>query len=124
VRLFPELKDEFLLWLKDKENQKDSTLKIPITKPSITILATDDAMVLWQKAYHAGLVDNKCQPTMNGMRRASILARAIGEKLNLNPLWEPFERLWNANNLCNSNSQAVKSNYFAEVAQLVDKALQ
>lgn len=84
---------------------------------------TEEAMCLWAKAQRANLADEHFQPTMESMRRASILARIMGEKLNLSPLWEPFEELWKVENLDNSNSQAVNANYYPTVVQMVENAL-
>lgn len=92
-------------------------------RPHVSVLATEEAMCLWAKAQRANLADEHFQPTMESMRRASILARIMGEKLNLSPLWEPFEELWKVENLDNSNSQAVNANYYPTVVQMVENAL-
>ena len=58
------------------------------------VLATDEAMVLWQKAQDAGYVDANYQPLIS-RTQAALLADAIAERLGIKEKWKVFEGLWN-----------------------------
>ena len=57
-------------------------------------LATDKAMVLWQKAQDAGYVDANYQPLIS-RTQAALLADAMTERLGIKEKWKVFEGLWN-----------------------------
>ena len=57
-------------------------------------LATDKAMVLWQKAQDAGYVDANYQPLIS-RTQAALLADAMAERLGIKEKWKVFEGLWN-----------------------------
>ncbi len=57
------------------------------------VLATDEAMVLWQKAQRAGYVDEHFQPLLS-RTQAALLADAMAERLGIKEKWKVFEGLW------------------------------
>ena len=94
----------------------------PEAKELPEALATEEARVLLEKAQKAGFLDEQWQPTQqlwrNGkvsMAKASVLAFIIGGKLNLTPLWDPFEALWNAKDLRVAYSQAMNAQYYSSL---------
>ena len=58
------------------------------------VLATDEAMELWQKAQRAGYVDEHYQPLLS-RTQAALLADAMAERLGIKEKWKVFEGLWN-----------------------------
>lgn len=58
------------------------------------VLATDEAMILWEKAQDAGYVDANCQPLIS-RTQAALLADAIAVRLGIKEKWKVFESLWN-----------------------------
>lgn len=109
--MFPEIKPKFNAWIKGKPYDEESveTASEPEDKGP---LFTPQAMALWGKLQKAGLVDEELQPECT-MRKASMIAKIMGERLGLKPLWQPFEELWNAKNLS-------KAYYFASVSEYKD----
>ena len=94
----------------------------PEAKELPEALATEEGGALMEKAQKAGFLDERWQPTQrlwrNGkvsMAKASVLAVIIGEKLNLTPLWDPFEELWNAKDLRVAYSQAMNAQYYSKL---------
>ena len=57
------------------------------------VLATDEAMVLWQKVQQAGYVDEHYQPLLS-RTQAALLADAMAERLGIKEKWKVFEGLW------------------------------
>lgn len=58
------------------------------------VLATPEAMILWQKAQQAGYVDDHYQPLISRTQSA-LLADAMAERLGIKEKWKVFEALWN-----------------------------
>ena len=58
------------------------------------VLATPEAMILWQKAHQAGYVDGRYQPLISRTQSA-LLADAMAERLGIKEKWKVFETLWN-----------------------------
>ena len=62
------------------------------------VLATDEAMILWQKAQQAGYVDDHYQPLLSRTQSA-LLADAMAQRLGIKEKWKVFEGLWNRKNM-------------------------
>ena len=62
------------------------------------VLATDEAMILWQKAQQAGYVDDRYQPLLSRTQSA-LLADAMAKRLGIKEKWKVFEALWNRKNM-------------------------
>ena len=58
------------------------------------VLATDEAMALWEKAREAGYVDDNYQPLIS-RTQAALLADAMAERLGIKEKWKVFEGMWN-----------------------------
>ena len=58
------------------------------------VLATDEAMALWEKVQRAGYVDGNFQPLISRTQSA-LLADAMAERLGIKEKWKVFETLWN-----------------------------
>ena len=56
-------------------------------------LATEKAMVLWEEAQEAGLVDEDYLPLLSRTQSA-LLADAMAERLGIKEKWKVFEELW------------------------------
>ena len=62
------------------------------------VLATPEAMMLWEKAQQAGYVDDHYQPLISRTQSA-LLADAMAERLGIREKWKVFEALWNRKNM-------------------------
>ena len=58
------------------------------------LLATKEAMALWEKVQDAGYVDANYQPLISRTQSA-LLADAMAERLGIREKWKVFETLWN-----------------------------
>ena len=70
-------------------------------------LCTEKAMVLWQQAQQAGLVDDRYQPMNLSRTEAALLANDIAIRLGINNKWKTFERLWGRNNMRSDYNDAM-----------------
>ncbi len=57
------------------------------------VLATEEAMALWEKAQEAGYVDANYQPLIS-RTQAALLADMMAERLGIREKWKVFETLW------------------------------
>ena len=57
------------------------------------VLATEEAMRLWEKGRQAGYVDECYQPLLSRTQSA-LLADAMAERLGIKEKWKAFEELW------------------------------
>jgi len=72
------------------------------------------------------MLDNQWQPAgeyKNNKRKASVLAFVIGCKLNLSPLWTPFEKLWSRSNMRNDFDGARTTKYYSYIQKEIEKKL-
>ena len=58
------------------------------------LLATKEAMALWEKVQDAGYVDANYQPLIS-RTQAALLADVMAERLGIKEKWKAFEALWN-----------------------------
>jgi hypothetical protein len=70
------------------------------------VLATDEAMTLWQKAQRAGYVDEHYQPLLS-RTQAALLADAMAERLGIKEKWKVFGDLWKRNNMRGDYTRAM-----------------
>ena len=70
------------------------------------VLATEEAMALWEKARAAGYVDDNYQPLIS-RTQAALLADAMANRLGIREKWKVFERLWNRKNMYRDYYQAL-----------------
>ena len=70
------------------------------------VLATNEAMALWEKAQAAGYVDDNYQPTISRSQSA-LLADEIAERLEIKEKWKTFETLWNRRNMYRDYHEAL-----------------
>ena len=71
------------------------------------VLATDEAMILWQKAQQAGYVDDHYQPLLSRTQSA-LLADAMAERLGIKEKWKVFGELWHRKNMYNDYYRAME----------------
>ena len=69
------------------------------------VLATEEAMKIWQKVQDAGYIDTHYQPLLSRTQSA-LLADAIAVKLGIRQKWKTFETLWNRKNMYRDYYQA------------------
>ena len=62
------------------------------------VLATDEAMILWQKAQQAGYVDDYYQPLLSRTQSA-LLADTMAQRLGIKEKWKVFEAFWKRKNM-------------------------
>ena len=62
------------------------------------VLATDEAMALWEKVQAAGYIDDDFQPTVS-RSQAAILADEMAGRLGIKEKWKVFETLWHRRNM-------------------------
>ena len=70
-------------------------------------LATPEAMVLWNKAYEAGHIDEYYQPKCS-RPEAALLAFEMASRLNIEDKWKAFEKLWERRNMSRDYSTALE----------------
>ena len=70
------------------------------------VLATDEAMALWQKAQRAGYVDEHYQPLLS-RTQAALLADAMAERLGIKEKWKVYGDLWKRNNMRGDYTRAM-----------------
>ena len=58
------------------------------------VLATEEAMALWEKVQAAGYVDANYQPLLSRTQSA-LLADTMATRLGIREKWKVFEALWN-----------------------------
>ena len=71
------------------------------------VLATDEAMILWQKAQQAGYVDDRYQPLLSRTQSA-MLADTMAERLGIKEKWKVFGELWHRKNMYNDYYRAME----------------
>ena len=76
------------------------------TKGLPEVLATEEAMRLWEKARQAGYVDECYQPLLSRTQSA-LLADAMAERLGIKEKWKAFEELWNRKYMRNDYNLAL-----------------
>ena len=69
-------------------------------------LATDEAMVLWERAQKAGWVDENFQPKIS-RTKAAMMAHVMATKLGIRNKWKVFETLWHRQNMYQDYYDAV-----------------
>ena len=57
------------------------------------VLASEEAMALWEKAQEVGYVDANYQPLIS-RTQAALLADMMAERLGIREKWKVFETLW------------------------------
>ena len=91
--------------------EKEQPTPIPSQKggePNLPeVLATEQAMALWQKVQEAGYVDANYQPLLSRTQSA-LLADAIAVKLGIREKWKTFETLWNRKNIRSDYNLALR----------------
>ena len=70
------------------------------------VLATEEAMALWEKVQDAGYVDAHYQPLIS-RTQAALLADAMAERLGIKEKWKVFEGLWNRKYMRNDYNLAL-----------------
>ena len=70
------------------------------------VLATEEAMRLWEKAQQAGYVDEHYQPFLSRTQSA-LLADAMAERLGIKEKWKVFEELWQRQNMRSDYARAM-----------------
>ena len=76
------------------------------TKGLPEVLATEEAMRLWEKAQQAGYVDECYQPLISRTQSA-LLADAMAERLGIKEKWKVFEELWHRKYMRNDYNLAL-----------------
>ena len=76
------------------------------TKGLPEVLATEEAMRLWEKAQQAGYVDECYQPLLSRTQSA-LLADAMAERLGIKEKWKVFEELWHRKYMRNDYNLAL-----------------
>ena len=76
------------------------------TKGLPEVLATEEAMRLWEKARQAGYVDECYQPLLSRTQSA-LLADAMAERLGIKEKWKVFEELWHRKYMRNDYNLAL-----------------
>lgn len=87
--IFSYLPDEFIPGPEDNEN----VIAMP---PE---LSTPEALILWEKAQKANLIDKKLQPLKLTKKEQALFAEMFADKLGIKNKWECFKQLWNVNYL-------------------------
>ncbi len=84
------------------------------------VLATEAAMVLWEKVQRAGYVDDNFQPLISRTQSA-LLADAMAERLGIREKWKVFEALWNRKNMYRDYYEALNQKKSLEFQDEIKK---
>ena len=76
------------------------------TKGLPEVIATEEAMRLWEKGRQAGYVDECYQPLISRTQSA-LLADAMAERLGIKEKWKVFEELWHRKYMRNDYNLAL-----------------
>lgn len=90
-----------------KSENKDTTPH----PDSVPELNSPEAQALWLKAQEAGWVDEKRQPTrmLPTKTAKAVFANVFADMLRMdNPIYPPFEEIWNIRDLQNSYSSGMQ----------------
>ena len=86
-------------------------------------LATDEAMILWQKAQEADYVDEHYQPKLSNTKSA-MLADEIATRLKIRNRWKVFEQFWNRHDMYKDNyegrNQKQSLSFLDEIRTVLD----
>ena len=95
------------------ETTADATAEEPVTLPEK--LATEKALLIWQRLQQDGLIDDRYQPVRLSRTDSAILAEEMAmrladenDRLLGNIEWKPFEMLWHRNNMKADLNRALK----------------
>ena len=82
----------------EPETKPSEDLKVETEVPEL--LATEEAMVYWQRLQESGFVnkDHLLMPETT-RKQAMYIADVFAEKLGMRSKWKEFQNLWNINNL-------------------------
>lgn len=72
--------------------------EVELVNPLPDVLATEEAMEIWEIAQEEGWVDAKLQPVGLSRTDAALLAARIAKVLGIEG-WVPFEQLWHRQNM-------------------------
>jgi hypothetical protein len=70
------------------------------------VLATPEAMVLWQKAMSEGWIDERFQPRIS-LTKSAVLAFEIANRLGIQDRWKVFEQFWHRKNMRSNYNNAL-----------------
>jgi len=99
-----------------------SELRENVEREKPDVLASPEAMRLWELCKESGLVDDACMPKVS-QQKAAILASVMADVLELCPRWAPFERLWGIEDLANKLSHAQMCKYYADTIKHYEDVL-
>lgn len=105
-KMFPELKEEFDKFLNHNK------CNIP------ECLNTPEAQRIWKIVKDEGWVDENLQPVGLSRAKSALLAIRIGEVLNLQSKYAPFEALWKRSNMSSDHETAMGQ---AQASEWIDK---
>ena len=102
---------------KPESSPTEDPSKIPAS------LATDEAMILWQKAQEAGYLDAHYQPKLSNTKSA-MLADEIATRLKIRNRWKVFEQFWNRHDMYKDNyegrNQKQSLSFLDEIRTVLD----
>ena len=70
------------------------------------VLATPEAMALWQKAMSEGWIDERFQPRIS-LTKSAVLAFEIANRLGIQDRWKVFEQFWHRKNMRSNYNNAL-----------------
>jgi len=88
-----------------------STDEASSSLPAESPLFSEQAKPLWIKAKSHGIVDSNFKPLVS-LKKASIFASVMADKLQLKPQWAPFEELWDCPQIVKYFSQSASCHYY------------
>lgn len=97
-----------------------------ISKELPEVFNNPAALSLLKSVQRAGMLDNQWQPAgeyKKNKRKASVLAFIIGRKLNLSPLWTPFEKLWGRKNMRNDFDGAQTAKKYSSIQKEIEEII-
>ena len=86
------------------------------------MLATEQAMIYWEKLRKQSFVDDHYQLLENTTRQqTAYIAELFAEKLKIRSKWKPFEVFWDVNNLAQEKNKRIETGKLPSRSNEIDK---
>ena len=90
--------------------------------PMPDVLASEEAMRLWDAAREAGWVDEHYQPLVS-RTKAAVLADHMAGLLGIGNKWKVFEKIWKRNNMRGDYNDALDQKQYGKFLDKMKKII-
>ena len=103
---------------KTEEGGKEENVGAPMPD----VLASEEAMRLWDAAREAGWVDEHYQPLVS-RTKAAVLADHMAGMLGIGNKWKVFEKFWKRNNMRGDYNDALDQQQYGKFLDIIKKII-